>query len=97
ANHNIALLLQLLSNPSVLQQALSAITPNSQSIAAPTSSKFTQTTLALSNAIIGVVNTSFPRGFAQNPITKEEWKQWKKTKKSEEDWKDFLHLLHDTY
>ncbi|CAG8833898.1 1491_t:CDS:2, partial [Gigaspora margarita] len=87
----------LLSNPSVLQQALSAITPNSQSIAAPTSSEFTQTTSALSNAIIGVVNTSFLRDSAQNPITKEEWKQWKKTKKSEEDWRDFLHLPHDTY
>ncbi|CAG8604487.1 3689_t:CDS:2 [Dentiscutata erythropus] len=93
SNQNIALFLQLLSNPSALQQALSAITPNSQSIAAPTSSEFTQTLPALSNAIIGVVNTSFPRGFAQNPITKEEWKQWKKAKKPEEDWKDFYICL----
>ncbi|CAG8564243.1 18223_t:CDS:2, partial [Racocetra fulgida] len=51
----------------------------------PTSPEFTQTPLALSNAIIGVVNSS------------EEWKQWKKTKRLEEDWKDFLRLPHDTY
>ncbi|CAG8691081.1 6284_t:CDS:2, partial [Gigaspora rosea] len=63
----------------------------------PTSPEFTQSPPALSNAIIGVVNTSFPRGSAQNPITKEEWKQWKKTKKPEEDWKDFLYLPHNTY
>ncbi|CAG8526760.1 1004_t:CDS:2 [Racocetra fulgida] len=60
-------------------------------------SESTQTLPALSSAIVGVVNTSFPCGSAQNPITKEEWKQWKKNKRPEEDWKDFLSLPHDTY
>ncbi|CAG8512235.1 17194_t:CDS:2, partial [Cetraspora pellucida] len=85
ANQSILLFLQLLSNSAILQQALSAITQNSQLIEAPTFPKLIQTLLALSNAIIG-----FPQGSAQNSITKEEWKQWKKAKRPEEDWKDFL-------
>ncbi|CAG8619706.1 17494_t:CDS:2 [Cetraspora pellucida] len=105
ANQSIALLLQLLSNPTLLQQTLAAVTQNSQPTTVSTSSEPTvpissepmQTLPALSSAIVGVVNTSFPRGSAQNPITKEEWKQWKKAKKPEEDWKDFLRLSHDTY
>ncbi|CAB4411609.1 unnamed protein product [Rhizophagus irregularis] len=50
-----------------------------------------------SNALIGVINTSFPSGSIQNPITKEEWNQWKKKKQPKEDWKDFLQLPYDTY
>ncbi|RIB15817.1 hypothetical protein C2G38_2191562 [Gigaspora rosea] len=80
-NSNITLLLQLLSNPANFQQMLASTT---------------QTTSA-SSAIVGVVNISFSRGSAQNPIMKEEWIQWKKTKKPEEDWKDFLQLPHATY
>ncbi|CAB4446029.1 unnamed protein product [Rhizophagus irregularis] len=44
-----------------------------------------------------LINTSFPRGSIQNPITKEEWNQWKKKKQPKEDWKDFLQLPYDTY
>ncbi|UZO18673.1 uncharacterized protein OCT59_009985 [Rhizophagus irregularis] len=53
--------------------------------------------IAAATSLTGVVNTSFPRGSIQNPITKEEWKQWKKIKQPNEDWKDFLHLPYDTY
>ncbi|CAG8761746.1 17949_t:CDS:2, partial [Gigaspora rosea] len=70
-------------------QTFAAITQNSQSTIAPISES-TQTLSALSSAIVGVVNISFPCGSAQNPITKEEWKEWKKNKKPEEDWKNFL-------
>ncbi|CAG8818528.1 24400_t:CDS:2, partial [Dentiscutata erythropus] len=52
-----------------------------------------QTTSASS----AIVDASFPQGSAQNPITKEEWKQWKKTKSPDEDWKDFLYIPHNTY
>ncbi|CAG8641338.1 12236_t:CDS:2, partial [Dentiscutata erythropus] len=38
----------------------------------------------------------FPRGSAQNPITKEEWRRWKKNKEGK-NWKDFLNLPYDTY
>ncbi|RIB00493.1 hypothetical protein C2G38_2234134 [Gigaspora rosea] len=74
-------------------QTFAAITQNSQSTIAPISES-TQTLSALSSAIVGVVNISFPCGSAQNPITKEEWKEWKKNKKPEEDWKNFLCLPH---
>ncbi|CAG8653898.1 16844_t:CDS:2, partial [Gigaspora rosea] len=97
SSQNIALFLQLLSNPALLQQTLAAVSQNSHPTTAPTSSEPVQPLPALSNAIAGVVNISFPRGSAQNPITKEEWNQWRRTKKPEEDWKDFLHLSHDTY
>ncbi|CAG8813409.1 22165_t:CDS:1, partial [Dentiscutata erythropus] len=32
---------------------------------------------------------------AQNPITKEKWRQCKKNKSK--NWKDFLNLLYNTY
>ncbi|CAG8652409.1 3201_t:CDS:2, partial [Racocetra fulgida] len=51
ANQNIALFLQLLSNPALLQQTLAAVTQNSQSTMVPTSSEPMQTLLALSSAI----------------------------------------------
>ncbi|CAG8760216.1 15157_t:CDS:2, partial [Cetraspora pellucida] len=84
---NAALLLQLLTNPSALQQVLTTIIQNQKSSSMPES-----TLLASSNAIIRI----FPRGSAQNPITKEEWRQWKKNKEGK-NWKDFLNLLYDTY
>ncbi|CAG8739993.1 2448_t:CDS:1, partial [Dentiscutata heterogama] len=53
-NNNVALLLQLLTNPSTLQQTLATITQSQQqSLSIP------ETTLPVpSNAIIGIVNTS---------------------------------------
>ncbi|CAG8803127.1 19944_t:CDS:2, partial [Cetraspora pellucida] len=84
---NAALLLQLLTNPSALQQALTTITQNQESSSTPES-----TLPASSNAIIGI----FPRRSAQNPITKEEWRRWKKNKEGK-NWKDFLNLPYDTY
>ncbi|PKC08593.1 hypothetical protein RhiirA5_416723 [Rhizophagus irregularis] len=86
----INLLLQLLANPKILQQATTMITQQTPSAPNPVS-------IAAATSLTGVVNTSFPRGSIQNPITKEEWKQWKKTKQPNEDWKDFLHLPYDTY
>ncbi|CAG8785466.1 5748_t:CDS:1, partial [Dentiscutata erythropus] len=50
---NAALLLQLLTNPSALQQALTTITQNQESSSTPES-----TLPASSNAIIGIVNTA---------------------------------------
>ncbi|RIB19099.1 hypothetical protein C2G38_2245348 [Gigaspora rosea] len=97
SSQNIALFLQLLSNPALLQQTLAAVSQNFHPTTAPTSSEPVQPLPALSSAIAGVVNISFSRGSAQNPITKEEWNQWRRTKKPEEDCKDFLHLSHDTY
>lgn len=58
ATQNIALFLQLLSNPTILQQMLAAITQNSQHIAAQTFSESTQTLSVPSSAIVRVVNTS---------------------------------------
>ncbi|CAG8796920.1 16534_t:CDS:2, partial [Cetraspora pellucida] len=82
-NNNASLLLQLLTNPSALQQVLATVTQSQQQ-----SSSIPETTLPVpSNAIIGI----FPRGSAQNPITKEEWRRWKKNKEGK-DWKDFLNL-----
>ncbi|KAF0544490.1 hypothetical protein F8M41_002819 [Gigaspora margarita] len=53
-NNNTALLLQLLTNPSTLQQTLATIKQNQQQ-----SSPTPETTLpVLSNAIIGIINTS---------------------------------------
>ncbi|CAB4426678.1 unnamed protein product [Rhizophagus irregularis] len=86
----INLLLQLLANPKILQQATMMITQQTPSAPNPIS-------VAAATSLTGVVNTSFPRGSIQNPITKEEWKQWKRTKQPKEDWKDFLHLPYDTY
>ncbi|CAG8734501.1 14038_t:CDS:2 [Rhizophagus irregularis] len=86
----INLLLQLLANPKILQQATTMITQQTPSAPNPVS-------IAAATSLTGVVNTSFPRGSIQNPITKEEWKQWKKIKQPNEDWKDFLHLPYDTY
>ncbi|PKY53448.1 hypothetical protein RhiirA4_471659, partial [Rhizophagus irregularis] len=92
---NVNLLLQLLTNPTALQQAIMTITQNQQISSAPTPPIPAISTP--SNALIGVINTSFPRGSIQNPITKEEWNQWKKKKQPKEDWKDFLQLPYDTY
>ncbi|PKY31379.1 hypothetical protein RhiirB3_448951 [Rhizophagus irregularis] len=92
---NVNLLLQLLTNPTALQQAITTITQNQQVSSAPTPPIPAISTP--SNALIGVINTSFPRGSIQNPITKEEWNQWKKKKQPKEDWKDFLQLPYDTY
>ncbi|CAG8798194.1 15431_t:CDS:2, partial [Dentiscutata erythropus] len=53
-NNNTTLLLQLLTNPSALQQTLATITQSQQQ-----SSSIPETTLpVLSNAIIGIVNTA---------------------------------------
>ncbi|CAB4431592.1 unnamed protein product [Rhizophagus irregularis] len=90
---NIALLLQLLTNPAALQKAASSIIQNHQQISSVPS--FTPSTI--SNTLVGIVDTSSPRGSIQNPITKEEWNQWKKRKQPKEDWKDFLNLSYDTY
>ena len=50
---NATLLLQLLTNPSALQQALTTIIQNQESLSISES-----TLLALSNAIIEIVNTA---------------------------------------
>ncbi|CAB4473552.1 unnamed protein product [Rhizophagus irregularis] len=88
---SISSLLQLLlTNPTILQQAVSTVTTQNHQPAPNIS-------IQLSNSIAGVINTSSPRGSIQNPITKEEWNQWKKNKQPKEDWKDFFHLPYNTY
>jgi hypothetical protein len=53
-NNNASLLLQLLTNPSALQQVLATVTQSQQQ-----SSSIPETTLPVpSNAIIGIVNTA---------------------------------------
>ncbi|CAG8766966.1 22285_t:CDS:2, partial [Gigaspora rosea] len=52
-------------------KCLEAFTQNNQSITATTSSESLQAFLALSSAIMGVVNTSFPRESAQNLLPKK--------------------------
>ncbi|CAB4410886.1 unnamed protein product [Rhizophagus irregularis] len=86
---NVNLLLQLLTNPTALQQAIMTITQNQQISSAPAIS-------TPSNALIGVINTSFPSGSIQNPITKEEWNQWKKKKQPKRTGKIFFnyHMIH---
>ncbi|CAB4412582.1 unnamed protein product [Rhizophagus irregularis] len=89
---NIALLLQLLINPAALQKAASSITQNHQQISSVPS--FTPSTI--SNTLVGIVDTSSPRGSIQNPITKEEWNQWKKGNNQKRIGKTFLiyHMIH---
>ena len=58
---NISLLLQLLANPTALQQAATMITKqNQQTSSAPTQSTNSATSISSmpSNALIGVINTS---------------------------------------
>ncbi|CAI2198705.1 17786_t:CDS:2, partial [Funneliformis geosporum] len=69
---NVASLLQLLTNPTVLQQAITNITTQNQQIPFVPISTPNSTISIPSNTLIGVINISFPRGSIQNPITKEE-------------------------
>ncbi|CAG8703425.1 10053_t:CDS:2, partial [Cetraspora pellucida] len=89
---NAALLIQLLTNLSALQQVLTTITQNQEGSSTPES-----TLPASSNAIIGIVNiATIPTWVHSKPNHQREIEMMEKNNE-DKNWKDFLNLPYNTY